>query len=237
MTFSTGRAGGISKPPKRGRSPGVMPLFQRGSPPQGGAWGFHGATFLSDARRNGRACWSRTSRAGGFCYSVSACGDRKGFSLLELILVMLIMAAILALAAPSLRGFTASRRVSDVAASFVSLTKWARLKAVSEGRPYRLNIDLDYREYWLTAQVGANFEEIGESFGKIFVVPDEIGIEWVDSPVAEQRGYLEFDTGGRTDPASLRLIGKLGTVLMVTCLAPTEPYVVEHRPEEEYRYE
>jgi hypothetical protein len=46
MTFSTGKAGGIPKPPERGRSPDASPLFQRGSPAEGGAWGFQGVNLV-----------------------------------------------------------------------------------------------------------------------------------------------------------------------------------------------
>jgi prepilin-type N-terminal cleavage/methylation domain-containing protein len=158
-----------------------------------------------------------------------------GFSLLELILAMLIMATLLAVVAPNLRGFTASRQTQNTAAAMVALTRWARLQAAAEGRPYRLNVDIDTGEYWLTAQDGANFEELGTSLGQRFLVPDGVTLEWKDSPIAEDEGYLSFDPGGHAEPATLRLTGKLGTIMDVTCPAPTEPFRVEARPEEEYR--
>ncbi len=160
----------------------------------------------------------------------------RGFSLLELILAMLIMAGILAMAAPALRGFAASRQVRNTAADIVALTKWARCKAISEGRPYRLNLDLDYGEYWLTAQEGANFEELRVAFGQRYIIPEGVTIEWEESTEAERNGSIQFDPSGRTEPATLRLTGKLGTILDVTCESPSESYRVEHRPEEELMY-
>jgi len=160
-----------------------------------------------------------------------------GFSLLELILVLLIMSVILAMTAPTFRGFAASRQVNDAASSIVSLIKWARMQAASEGRPYRLNVDIDLGEYWLTAQVGPNFEELRKSMGQIFSVPQEIILRWQDSNRAEQYGYIQFEPDGRAEPATIRLIGKLGTVVDVTCTAPSERFWAVQRPEEEYRYE
>src|SRR3972149_3661562 len=66
-----------------------------------------------------------------------------GFTLLELILVMVILSTVLAMAAPSLRGFFASRQIQDAAAQILALTQFARSQAVSEGTTYRLNFDPD----------------------------------------------------------------------------------------------
>jgi type II secretion system protein H len=75
----------------------------------------------------------------------------KGFTLLELIVVMVILATVLALAGPSLRGFFGSRQLPDTAAQILALTQFARSQAISEGIIYRLNFNTSKREYWLTA--------------------------------------------------------------------------------------
>ena len=162
---------------------------------------------------------------------------RRGFSLMELTLALLVMAAVLALAAPQLRGFASSQEVKNAAASIVALTRYARLMAASEGRPYRLNVDVDLGELWLTAQVETNFEELGVSFGRTFILPQGATIEWWESQDAESAEYVEIEPDGRSDTATLRLTGKLGTVLDVVCDAPSEPFRIEARPEEEYLYE
>jgi Tfp pilus assembly protein FimT len=54
-------------------------------------------------------------------------------TLLELILVMVILSTVLAMAAPSLRGFFASRRTQDTAAQILALTQLARSQAICEG--------------------------------------------------------------------------------------------------------
>ena len=77
---------------------------------------------------------------------------KGGFTLLELILVMVILSTVLAMAAPSLRGFFGSRKTNDTASQILSLTQFARSQAISEGIIYRLNFDTRERTYWLTAQ-------------------------------------------------------------------------------------
>ena len=60
-------------------------------------------------------------------------GKVRGFTLLELILVMVILSTVLAMAAPSLSGFFGSRQTHDTAAQILALTQLARSQAISEG--------------------------------------------------------------------------------------------------------
>jgi len=175
-----------------------------------------------------------------------------GFTMLELTLVLAILALILALAAPRFRGFAASREVHDTAASIVTLIKWARMQAVDEGRLFRLYVDMDLGEYWVSGQEGANFVDLRVSMGQRFMVPYGVTLQWENTQLSgqsqrnsqrsaqrntPQNSYIEFDPSGRTEVATLRLTGRLGTVLDVTCRSPREPYRVVARPEEEVRYE
>jgi prepilin-type N-terminal cleavage/methylation domain-containing protein len=94
-----------------------------------------------------------------------------GFTLLELILVMLILSTVLAMAAPSLRGFFGSRQAQDTAAQMLALTQFARSQAISEGVVYRLNFDPKDRVDWLTAWKSGAFEELETEFGQVFTLP------------------------------------------------------------------
>ncbi|HVE27996.1 MAG TPA: prepilin-type N-terminal cleavage/methylation domain-containing protein, partial [Sporichthya sp.] len=72
-----------------------------------------------------------------------------GFTLLELILVMAIIAIIVAMASPMLRGFGEARRADNCAAEIVALSDWARTQAITRGAAFRLNLDPNSRTYWL----------------------------------------------------------------------------------------
>ena len=72
--------------------------------------------------------------------------------MLELILVLIIMCTVLAMAAPSLRGFFSSRKIADVAEQILALTHYAKMrgvgfsKIVSVGNAIGVNLH-EYIEY------------------------------------------------------------------------------------------
>ena len=175
-----------------------------------------------------------------------------GFTMLELTLVLGILALILALAAPRFRGFAASREVHDTASSILTLIKWARMQAIDEGRLFRLYVDMDLQEYWVAGQEGASFTRPRVSLGQRLLVPYGVTLRWENSQRYQQSqrnsqrdsqrnspqgSYIEFDPSGRAELAVLRVTGRLGTIVDVTCRSPREPYRAVSRPEEEVQYE
>ena len=74
-----------------------------------------------------------------------------GFTLIELILVMTLLAVILAISAPSLSRFFKSRGLESEARRFLALTRHAQSRAVSEGMPMVLWFDTKQRLYGLNA--------------------------------------------------------------------------------------
>jgi prepilin-type N-terminal cleavage/methylation domain-containing protein len=101
-----------------------------------------------------------------------------GFTLLELVLVMLLMTIIMAIAAPSLSNFAKGRKSADAAQQVVALARYARGQAVSEGVVYRLHVDPGSGAYWLTVQDGGVFEPPSSgSFGQRFELPDGCHME------------------------------------------------------------
>lgn len=167
-----------------------------------------------------------TSTTGPSADPVRRPPGRGGFTLLELVLVMVIICTVLAMAAPSLRGFFSSRRVTDAAAQIVALTRLARSLAISEGRSYHLNLDASDGTYWLTAQEGGAFERLSSEFGRTFVLPEGTSAQW-DGPVgADGRIVVHFYPDGTTEPGALRLTGPGGEIAQVTCRSVTEGFEV-----------
>jgi len=148
----------------------------------------------------------------------------KGFTLLELILVMVILSTVLAMSAPSLRGFFASRRSHDTAAQILSLTQLARSQAICEGIIYRLNFDTRERTYWLTAQRAGVFEELGTEFGQVFSLPKDLTMELEDVDEEEDETFLEFTPQGTVTAGTVRLIDRRGQAIEVTCPTVTESF-------------
>lgn len=103
---------------------------------------------------------------------------RTGFTLIELILVMLIVAVIMGIVAPSLRNFLYGRKTANAANMILALAHNGRSKAIMEGRTYRLNVDPNSGTYWLDAQDGADFRELGTSSGQHFKLPEDTKASW-----------------------------------------------------------
>lgn len=79
---------------------------------------------------------------------------RRGFTLIELVLVMALLLIVLAVAFPSLRNFFRGRNLDSEARRFLSLTRYGQSRAVSEGVPMILWIDAKQGTYGLQAQSG-----------------------------------------------------------------------------------
>lgn len=149
-----------------------------------------------------------------------------GFTLLELILVMLILCTVLGMAGPSLKGFFAMRQLEDTAARIISLTQYAQSQAVCEGRTYRLNIDLTDRTYWLTVQEQGAFRELKTNLGRVFMLPNELQMQVSNLLADGMVRYAQFDPSGQMTPGSILLAGPKGDKLYITCRTATESYCV-----------
>lgn len=171
---------------------------------------------------------------------------KKGFTLLELLLVMLLFAATAAVIAPSLALFKASRAVLNLSAQFVALTDYARSQAISEGRVYCLNVDSGKGSFWLTAQENGNFERIGKEMGREFVLLEGMDIKLaaepyihadvlvsglrlpgqmavVDAVEGREEGIntIKFSPDGHIQPAAFRMSDRRNNVVEIVCASPS----------------
>ncbi|MCP5521830.1 MAG: GspH/FimT family protein [Verrucomicrobiales bacterium] len=79
---------------------------------------------------------------------------KAGFTLVELVLVMLLLAVVLAFAVPSLSRFTGQRVLEDETNRFLSLIRFARSEAASVGLPMMLWIDPQAQRYGIEPLTG-----------------------------------------------------------------------------------
>src|SRR2546430_16407369 len=107
--------------------------------------------------------------------------SRRGFTLLELVLVMVIACVLLALVAPSFTNWSRGSQLRDAADNFVAITRYARDRAVSDSTTCRLNIDPQAGTYALTIQNGDNFEPIQSSWGRSFQLDDGMQMQFLDA--------------------------------------------------------
>ena len=156
-----------------------------------------------------------------------------GFTLLELILVMVLISVLLGIAAPSLRGFHGARRSADAAAQVLCLANYARSQSIAQGAVYRLNIDVDERVYWLTTQAGGAFVELSNEFGRRFALPDNMTVT-IKMPVSgDVTPYVQFYPDGRCDEAAITLTDLQGDAFEIGSPSATEPMRIFSLPEGE----
>lgn len=150
---------------------------------------------------------------------------RSGFTLLELILVMVIACTALALTAPSLRGWSRGAKLRAAADDLVALARRARTQAAGDGAVYRLNIDPNAGAYRLTVQSGTEFAAIGSSYGRRFEIPEGFRIEMTKA-VATSGATIDFFPNGRTEAARITLSTDQGDSIIVECPSPAERFRV-----------
>jgi len=85
--------------------------------------------------------------------------NRGGFTLIELICVMAVMAVVMAISAPSLSGFFRSRSLHEQSRRFLALTRHARSLAVSYSAPVEVWVDTSQGGYGLEIQASYGTED------------------------------------------------------------------------------
>lgn len=124
----------------------------------------------------------------------------RGFTLIEMLIVMVLITIMVGTIAPRLVDFAAGRRGNDAARSLVAYAHDARTEAISEGRFYRLNLDPSGRQFWLTTQDDSTGQYVPPSgeFGKKYSLPD--GVNMTTDIVQQSDGcYVTFLPSGRVD--------------------------------------
>ncbi len=151
----------------------------------------------------------------------------SGFTLFELVMVLLVMAIIVGIVAPSISGFAHGRQSSDTADELVTLARLAQTQAISEGTIYRLNLDLKGGTYWISTQDAAGEHRIMTSSGQTFQVPNDVQIQSDIAPDVSNKSLIvvHFYPNGRTEPGTFRLSNG-HAVIAVTCPSPSERYAV-----------
>jgi len=108
------------------------------------------------------------------CPHPHAGGCDAGFTLIELILVMALLAIVLAISVPALSRFFHSRGLDNEGRRFLALTRAAQSRAVSEGVPMVVWFDTKQHAYGLNAD--KSFVE-EDPKAKQFTVEDTVEIE------------------------------------------------------------
>ncbi len=110
---------------------------------------------------------------------------RRAFTLIELVLVMALLTIIVSVSLPTLKSFFKGRDLNSEARRFLSLTHYAASRAVSEGVPMELYVDLQQKLYGLRAQAG--FLE-SDTKAVQYNLPEDLSFEVTSAPSSKLSG-------------------------------------------------
>jgi len=140
----------------------------------------------------------------------------QGFTLVELLLVMALLALVMAISAPALSRSMRERHLADEAARFLALTEYARNEAISQGVPTTV---------WIEAASGRFGAEPKAGFAgdarrvREFTVNEDVHFEMEN---AGQRNGLseaiEFAPDGspeETSIESVRMVDRFGSAFTI----------------------
>ncbi len=128
----------------------------------------------------------------------------RGFTLIEIIVVMAMLSAVIALAMPSLSRFFRGRSAQEEARRFLALTRYARSEAISMSIPMTLWIDADQPYYGLNPAEGY---ETDTFIPMLFTLDDDVRFEFTPISAADQ-GYvkIEFKPDGTIEQNELEAL-------------------------------
>lgn len=144
-----------------------------------------------------------------------AIGNHRGFTLVELILVMALLVVAISLVAPRLQNFVRGRALDSEARRLLALMHAGQSRAVSEGMPMILWVNAKTGEYGLQAETpGKN----GDPKAEKLTVDSTLTIAVLNSGAATPVTFqnlpaIRFLPGGEVDensPATVQLTDSAG---------------------------
>ena len=132
--------------------------------------------------------------------------QNKGFTLLEILLVVVVIGVILSLAAPNFSKGYSRFQINKTADDLLSLSRWAQAMAIGQERVYALTFSNDHRSYGLVrAKIITKpndqdgFEPVNGSLGKMHSIPDSLQLD-------SHEDQIKFYPDGTIDTADIQLI-------------------------------
>lgn len=136
---------------------------------------------------------------------------RFGFTLIELILLTVIIATLVAISTPLFRKTFVSLQIKNASFNLAKLINFAQEKAVLESRSYKLVIDQDdSRYYFMKEDDGAvrKFVRLKDKIGRVFSLPKGIKLK-------SDKRQIIFYPDGHSEKATITLRDKHNKVKLV----------------------
>ncbi|MBP9854962.1 MAG: prepilin-type N-terminal cleavage/methylation domain-containing protein [Candidatus Omnitrophica bacterium] len=133
----------------------------------------------------------------------------RGFTLLELILVMGLLVVLAALTVPNFKKFFEQTKIKNIANNISYLMQYAQSRAVTQNKMMRLTWDEVFSQYWLEEEIANEkdvrmdtaepvFQKISGRRGRMSRIPSDISIY-------SEKPNVEFFTDGRIEKMRMRI--------------------------------
>ncbi len=139
---------------------------------------------------------------------------QKGFTLLELLIVCLLISVSLGLSIPSLRSSLISDDLASGSRKVISLIKSCRAKAIAEQKPYLIFYDSAKREFWYQQEDEDNEEENKKSSPAraSITLPGEIRVQEIKQATGSSdqdpaKNGIWISKQGYMDKTAIHLVG------------------------------
>ena len=158
---------------------------------------------------------------------------RRAFTLVELLLILALMTAMVAMAAPMLSGFFRGRSLDSEARRLLALTHAAQSRAAAEGFPMLLWLDAERKTYGLEQEAPPRE---GDPRAQEFEMEDNLALELGKATPVAVHGrqlpairFLPDGTIDETSPATVRLAGTDQSALWLMATTNRTNYEIRNR--------
>ncbi|MDB4349329.1 GspH/FimT family pseudopilin [Omnitrophica bacterium] len=130
--------------------------------------------------------------------------NRAGFTLIELILLTVIIATLVAISTPLFRNTYSSLKLRDASFNLAKLINFAQEKAIIEGVPYKLILDTKDARYYFTKldEAGSGeYKRLEDRLGRVFPLPQ-------GAKLKASKKEIVFYPDGHSEKATITLSGK-----------------------------
>ena len=159
----------------------------------------------------------------------------KGFSLIELVVVMILLSLTGALVVPSLSRFSKGVEFKGAAKRVAAILRFSRSEAVNQGKVYQVFFDADLRQVRMQSVETEEGKTEGEpaqgkTSQKIYSMPPDVQIKEVKVEEPEfpsELPTIEFYPNGGSNGGSVLLDGGDGKVFKITVFFLTGEVKIE----------
>jgi prepilin-type N-terminal cleavage/methylation domain-containing protein len=136
--------------------------------------------------------------------------QRKGFTLFELMFVLLLLGFMLLLTFPNFRQFFGPRDLKRAVLGFFGTLRYAQSQAATTKIHYRLNVDVKENVFWISREgEKGKFDRDPSSYGRITSLPP--GVIFLDvyhperGKVRDGAAFVEFSPTGWAEECTIHI--------------------------------